>query len=184
MKHAVLVALTVAVGASPALAQTGNGAPSGPHYNLNIIGVEKAKNPTLTGSERHTIFVALGRTGGVTSRIYLTPSLDFKVCDGNAKQIAPEGAVFSLPCNTNITSEPTDPGPLFPCDTADPKLAYEVWARALGGPGGAAVITTCATDAETGEEIATLKGHSNHVASVVFSPDGKRLASGSLDCTV
>ena len=63
MKRVVLTILTVAVAASPALAQTGNGAPSGPHYNLNIIGVEKGKNPPLTGSERHTIFVALGKKG-------------------------------------------------------------------------------------------------------------------------
>jgi hypothetical protein len=162
MKRAVLVVLTVAVAASPALAQTGNGAPSGPHYNLNIIGVERAKNPDLTGSQRHTIFVALGRTGTVTSRIYLTPAADFQVCDGNGfdaafdcagNKIANEGAVFALPCNTNIHSEPTDPGPLFPCEAEDPQLAYEVWARALGAPGGSAVITTCATDAETGEEI-------------------------------
>ena len=62
MKRAVLVVLTVAVAGSPALAQTGNGAPSGPHYNLNIIGVEKnEESDDLTGSNRHTIFVALGK---------------------------------------------------------------------------------------------------------------------------
>lgn len=37
----------------PALA--GNGAPSGPHYNLNIIGVENVKKADMTGSNRHTI---------------------------------------------------------------------------------------------------------------------------------
>jgi hypothetical protein len=155
----MLLGLAVAL---PAVAQTGNGAPSGPHYNLNIIGVDNPKNPDLTGSDRHTIFVALGKNSTVTSRIYLTPAADFRVCDGNAfdaaidcsgKQIAQEGAVFALPCNTNIVSDPDDPGPLFPCDAADPQLAYEVWARALGKPGGSAVITTCATDAVTKEEI-------------------------------
>jgi hypothetical protein len=162
MTRAVLVTLTVAVAASPALAQTGNGAPSGPHYNLNIIGVEKGKTDDLTGSNRHTIFVALGKTGTVPSRIYLTPAAEFRVCDGNAfdaafdcagNRIAQEGAVFALPCNTNIHSEETDPGELFPCEAEDPQLHYEVWARALGAPGGSAVITTCATDAETGQEI-------------------------------
>ena len=34
--------------AGPAAA--GNGAPSGPHYNLNIIGVENAKKPKMTGT--------------------------------------------------------------------------------------------------------------------------------------
>ena len=32
--------------------------------------------------------------------------------------------------------------------------------------------------------LATLEGHSNSVSSVAFSPDGKRVASGSLDKTV
>jgi hypothetical protein len=59
-------------------------APSGPHYNLNIIGVEKGKRAPLTGSERHTIFVALNSRGDVSSKIYLVPGDDFRVCDGNA----------------------------------------------------------------------------------------------------
>jgi hypothetical protein len=162
MKHLVLAMLTIAVAASPAVAQTGNGGPSGSHYSLNIIGVENSKNPDMTGSNRHTIFVDLGKNGGVTSRIYLTPAVDFRVCDGNGfdaaidcegQQIAQEGAVFALPCNTNIESEPDDPGPLFPCEDEDPQLAYEVWVRALGAPGGGATFTTCATDAETNEEV-------------------------------
>ncbi len=37
---------------------------------------------------------------------------------------------------------------------------------------------------ETGREIRTLKGHKSWVNSVVFSPNGKMLASGSRDCTV
>ena len=34
-------------------------------------------------------------------------------------------------------------------------------------------------DAQTGQELLTLKGHTWGVDSVAFSPDGKRLASGS-----
>ncbi|MEH1867069.1 MAG: WD40 repeat domain-containing protein, partial [Nostoc sp.] len=36
----------------------------------------------------------------------------------------------------------------------------------------------------TGKEISTLSGHSNYVNSVVFSPDGKTLASASDDKTI
>ena len=39
-------------------------------------------------------------------------------------------------------------------------------------------------DAATGQELLTLKGHSDAVPSVAFSPDGKRLATGSCDRTV
>src|SRR5438270_257615 len=39
-------------------------------------------------------------------------------------------------------------------------------------------------DAQTGQDLLTLKGHTNGVWGVAFSPDGKRLASGSADKTV
>ena len=175
MKHycqwfgaALIVALAV-----PANAQTGNGAPSGPHYNLNIIGIDKdkVKTSTMTGSDRHTIFVQLGTTGAPnpkTSYIYLVPGADFQVCDGNSfdpaydcsgTQFKSVGAVFSLPCNTNI-SAPTagDVNLLEACDPTDniPDASYAVFARGLGKPGKNgtdpyAVMTTCATDLVTNE---------------------------------
>jgi hypothetical protein len=143
----------------PAVAQTGNGAPSGPHYNLNIIGVDRAKAPPLTGSQRHTIFVALGSNGAVTSKIYLTRG-EFAVCDGNAfdaafdctgAQIQAQGAVFQLPCNTNLAEEPLVD--IVPCDDLGDTAAYFVYARALGKPNGSATITTCATDVVTREVV-------------------------------
>src|SRR5262249_29540216 len=44
-------------------------------------------------------------------------------------------------------------------------------------------------DADTGAELLTLKAHGVHIVglgveSVAFSPDGKRIVSGSKDCTV
>lgn len=161
---AALVAL-----AAPAFAQTGNGAPSGPHYNLNIIGVNNPKTADLSGSDRHTIFVALGKYGDpARSYIYLVPAADFQVCDGNAfdeayncagTQIKPLGAVFALPCNLNISAPTTgDVNLLEACDPGDniPDASYAVFARGLGKPGKNgedpyAVMTTCATDVDTQE---------------------------------
>ena len=159
-------AALVATAATPAIAQTGNGAPSGTHYNLNIIGVENQKNSSLTSSNRHTIFVALGRDGAVRTNIYLEPRADFKVCDGNgfdqayscsgAALTGKIGAVFALPCNENLsTTWDHDNNPLTPevpldavlaCEAEDFPASYQVWARALGAPGGSAKITTCATE--------------------------------------
>jgi WD40 repeat protein len=39
-------------------------------------------------------------------------------------------------------------------------------------------------DAETGQEMLTLEGHSDWVRSVSFSPDGRRIVSGSDDNTL
>ena len=146
--------LVVVAAALAAPAHAGNGAPSGPHYNLNIIGVAKGKTAPLTNSDRHTIFVGLGGNNDlVESRIYLAQG-DFQVCDGNAFdaafncagiKIASQGAAFQLPCNTNITT-------LLPCSAGD-TASYEVWARGLGKPGGKATMTTCATDPTTLETV-------------------------------
>ena len=39
-------------------------------------------------------------------------------------------------------------------------------------------------DAASGQEVLTLRGYSDGVFSVAFSPDGKRLATGGRDGTV
>ena len=57
-----------------AMAQTGNGAPNGAHYNLNIIGT-KEKNGDMTGGG-NVIFVKLW---GADTRINLVKGDDF-VC--------------------------------------------------------------------------------------------------------
>ena len=152
--HFYLALILVLALVTPAFAGGGNGAPSGPHYNLNLIGMEKGKYPDMTNSNRHTIFVALNNQAGTNSRIYLTPG-EFQVCDGNGydaawdcygNQVGASGAVFQLPCNINVPADIT-------CGDGIYQGAYEVWARALGTPGGKGTITTCATDLATLEEI-------------------------------
>ena len=54
--------------------------------------------------------------------------------------------MFQLPCNTNIPADIT-------CDGGTVSASYQVWGRALGQPGGSAVITTCATDPATAEVV-------------------------------
>jgi hypothetical protein len=131
---------------------------SGPHYNLNIIGVDQGKTATMTNSNRHTIFVGLGgKNNPITTKIWLQPGPDFRVCDGNGLDPAhdcagdvfkPEGATFQLPCNTSLTYDPATG-----CPTEVAQRSYTVWARALGKPGGQASAMTCATDLVTTEVV-------------------------------
>ena len=69
--------------AIPARSQNGNGAPSGAHFELGIIGVSDPKTQPLTGSNRHTIFVGIGiskkGTTNPITNIYLTQG-PFAVC--------------------------------------------------------------------------------------------------------
>jgi hypothetical protein len=122
-------------------ALTGNGAPSGTHYNLNIIGVPQDKTADMTGSNGHVIFVQLfggdsasslnGKdfnTISKTNKILLSPAPageSFQVLDANATDS--NGAQFQLPADVSTT--------------------WTVWARALGKPGRTANMTTCATEA-------------------------------------
>lgn len=132
----------IAATAVSLLAQPGNGAPSGSHYNLNIIGVEKSKTADMTNSSRHTIFVALGDNGYVKTRINLSEG-DYAVLDGNGTDGT---AAFQLPDpGYNCPSDPTDS-----CWN-DPQV-YTVWVRALGKPGGKATVTTCQDDGSGSED--------------------------------
>jgi hypothetical protein len=112
---------------SAAVASTGNGAPSGEHYTLNIIGVSHDKNVNMDGAGGNVIFVDLGAkkpAEPVSTKILLNQSAnagEFGVLDKNGTDGT---AKFSLPA----------PG------------TYSIWARALGTPGGEAKITTCAED--------------------------------------
>ena len=148
--------------AAPLGAQNLDNYLSGPHYNLNIIGVDAGKTATMSNSNRHTIFVGLGKKGNnpvtVTTYIWLKPGYDFRVCDGNGFDAArdcetgatfkPQGATFQLPCNTSLTYDPATG-----CPPEVAQRSYSVWARALGKPGGSASAMTCATDLATQEVV-------------------------------
>ncbi|UCD78442.1 MAG: hypothetical protein JSW26_24010 [Desulfobacterales bacterium] len=125
LTHIIVLALAITLGYGFAFAgqdQTGNGAPSGAHYNLNIIGVPKDKTADMTGNNGHRIFVKL--TG--KAKIWLGEGDDFTVIDANGTD--GNGAKFELP----------NPDP-----DGDGVTAYSVFARSLGKPGGSSSTTTC-----------------------------------------
>ena len=149
MKKVIMTMVVLMVfGMVAEIALAGNGAPSGAHFNLNLIGMKKEKNDNMGCGAGHRIFVKLGepkKNGGVpaqTTRIYLTEAPDdetFAVldCDGTDGE-----AAFMLPN--------PDPG-------QEGCTKYSVYVRALGNPKGSAVMTTCATDPLTGEEVCSVE---------------------------
>jgi len=124
--------VTTATTTTAAQSITGNGAPSGPHYNLNIHGVAKGGSAS-TGSNGHDIFVPLQGQ----CKIALSPGT-YQVLDPNCLD---GSAGFQLP------------NPVASTTTTTVTTIYSVWARALAKPGGSSSTTTCATDPTTGELI-------------------------------
>jgi hypothetical protein len=113
--------------------ETGNGAPAGSHYNLNLLGVKKDKTADMSGNNGHRIFVALwGKT-----KIMLAEG-PFGVLDANGTDGT---AQFQLPA---------------PDPENDGVTTYSVFTRALGKPGGSSTMTTCATDPATGDEYCSI----------------------------
>ncbi|KKS60718.1 MAG: hypothetical protein UV26_C0002G0044 [candidate division WWE3 bacterium GW2011_GWF2_42_42] len=123
MKKAIISMAVLFTVKTKAAAITGNGAPSGAHYNLNIIGVSKDKAALMDSSSGHRIFVPL--SGKI--KINLLPGTGFAVLDANGTD--GNGATFSLP---------------NPDADNDGVTSYTVWARALGKPGGTSTTTPCA----------------------------------------
>ncbi len=132
---------TTVTAITSSVAMTGNGAPSGAHYNLNIIGVSKDKTATMTTGDGHRIFVQLN---GGESAVSLNGKLANQISKINKimLQPAPAGESF-LVLDANATDSN---GALFQLP-ADVSATWTVWARALGKPGGKSNTTTCATTA-------------------------------------
>lgn len=124
-----VMAVTAGLLSFNAVAGKGNGAPSGAHFNLNIIGTGD-KSAAMDGNNGHRIFVKLQGK----SKIWLKEGPDFAVLDANATDN--NGGAFQLP----------NPDP-----DNDGITEYSVYARALGAPGGWSKTTTCAYDELGGE---------------------------------
>src|SRR3989449_3976286 len=132
---------------------TGNGAPSGPHYNLNIHGVAKGGSAS-TGSNGHDIFVPLQGQ----CKIALSPGT-YQVLDPNCLD---GSAGFQLP------------NPVASTTTTAVTTIYSVWARALAKPGGSSSTTTCATDLA-----GTLVCSTAQFVTVVTRSNGKSVFSNA-----
>jgi hypothetical protein len=116
-KFATLILLLVILAgfASDAFAGKGNNMPSGPHYELGLIGRPNTYTGSgATDSSRHTIFIPLDSNGYVdgTVKLYMKTSVDgFAIVDGDAT--ADGVARLNIPVGY-----------------------YAVFCRALGKPGG------------------------------------------------
>jgi len=130
---------------------TGNGAPSGAHYDLNIHGVVQGGSASI-GSNGHDIFVPLQGKCNISLSPGSFQVLDPNCLDGNA--------AFQLP------------NPVASTTTTTITTTYSVWVRALAKPGGSSSTTTCATDL-TG----TLVCSTSQYVSVVTRSNGKSVFS-------
>jgi hypothetical protein len=118
----VLILATLSMAAFPIFAgnpQTGNGAPSGQHFNLNIIGAPKQKNENFDGGQGNRIFVS--RTG--QTQFYVHGGTSYQILDHDGT----DGKV-----GTGLA----DPGIIFPYDeAADQTWRVQIWIRLLGPKG-------------------------------------------------
>ncbi len=128
---AIIAAAVIVPSVTASTATTGNGAPSGAHFELNLIGKNKTDQLPSNIQGGNRIFVNLyGK-----STIYLNESNTFAVIQPDAT--GGQAALFDLPAPNNQYN---------PDGTWNSSGNYTVWARAVGTPGGNGIITTCASD--------------------------------------
>jgi hypothetical protein len=127
----LIATMTTTVLAQPVNPDKGNGAPNGPHFNLNIIGVPKEKKGDLSGNG-NVIFVKLW---GSNTRINLISGDSFEVLDKDGTDGQAELQLM-------------DPYPedVSPGINTDEDAVYKIYVRDLGKPGGEVGITTGFTD--------------------------------------
>ncbi len=159
MKRFVLAVVAAALATSTllapvALAGNGNGAPSGPHFDLNIHGV--AKGQGFNGNNQNEIFVPL--YGKCDISLLQATTYDFGVLNPDCVNNPP--AEFELPAPCAISST------TGLCTSTT--TVYSVWDRALAKPGGSSSTTTCAYDS-TGTLVCSI----NAFVSVATRKSGK-----------
>src|SRR5512136_1845672 len=115
-----MLSLTVLSSMAYPVFATGNGAPSGQHFNLNIIGVPNQKNANFDGGEGARIFVS--RTG----------QTQFYVHGGDSYQILDHDGT-----DGKVGTSLADPGIVFPYDASvtDHTWRVEIYIRLLGPKG-------------------------------------------------
>lgn len=151
---AIMLAGVLSTSVSASQPVTGNGAPSGPHFTLNIHGV--AKGQGFNGNNQNDIFVPL--QGHCDIGLVQSATYDFGVLQPDCVNNPPASFTLPAPCAISPTTGL--------CTTTT--TLYSVWVRALGTPGGSANITTCATDL-TGVLVCSL----NAFVAVVTRSSGK-----------
>jgi hypothetical protein len=126
----LIVAGLLAAFTATAVSATGNDAPNGPHFNLNIHGV--ANGQGWSGNNKNDVFVPLvGRC-----QIDLTRAASYGIFSVTDPNCLDGSAGFTLPdpcvdASNNVTCPST--------------FSYSVWARAMS-PKGSAIMQTCYTD--------------------------------------
>jgi len=122
MKRSLIAALALILASMtvlPVLAandETGNGSPSGQHYNLNIIGVPNEMNDNFDGGQGARIFVL--RTG--TTFFYVHGGDSYQVLDHDGT-------------DGYVGWDRLNPGIIFPYDAlASPTWRVQIYVRLLG----------------------------------------------------
>lgn len=118
--------------ASAGQSSTGNGAPSGPHFDLNIHGV--ANGQGFNGNNQNNIFVPL--YGKCNIDLQQAATFDFQVLQPDCVNNPPAQFELPAPCAINPTNGL--------CSSTD--TIYSVYARVLSKPGGQSTTTPCFTD--------------------------------------
>lgn len=163
--------LTIAIGillvmafCIPGALAVGNNAMSGPHFNLNLIGVKDIATKPAEGFDDTNggarIFIPL--VGH--SHILLTEGPTFEVLD----YVANPNAEFMLPAPNNIY---TNDDPELYSGPGD----YKVFIRVVGKPGGKISMATCAMDGT--EEVCSTDAIVNLGKSSKFKDVTKQLTT-------